>query len=218
MPGFAMWYLWALFVFRITLPYLIKIPHIIIVSFVISWVAGFYEGINNAFTLSRIICFLPYFLLGYAVRNSNSEISDNKSLIYRCLWGGVILLAFLIWEIFIYNFPGNTYATAFSYGYNRPIIQLPLRIALQLTIIVTGWAVIQICPNKKLWFSKYGSRTLNVYLLHGLIVLPFAYQVFPPLCQANIYQKLLMIIIPAALCLMLFSKTIDTTIKKIFRF
>jgi fucose 4-O-acetylase-like acetyltransferase len=132
--------------------------------------------------------------------------------------GGVILIIFLAWEAFIYNFPGYTYATGFNSGYNHQLFQLLLRIALQITIVTTGWAVIMICPNRKFWFSKYGSRTLNAYLLHGLIVLPFAYQVFPPFCQANIYQKHLMIIIPTTLSLTLFSKTIDTTIKKIFRF
>ena len=71
-PGFAMWYIWALFVYRISLPYLLKIPHILIISFIVSWIAGFVPQINSTFSLSRIICFLPYFILGYKVANDNT--------------------------------------------------------------------------------------------------------------------------------------------------
>jgi fucose 4-O-acetylase-like acetyltransferase len=32
-PGFAMWYLWVLFVFRVVLPYLIRVKYILLLSF-----------------------------------------------------------------------------------------------------------------------------------------------------------------------------------------
>jgi fucose 4-O-acetylase-like acetyltransferase len=84
-PGFAMWYLWALFVFRTTLPYLLKIPHVILLSLVISWVVGFANGIGSLLSLSRIICFLPYFLIGYALKQS---VIKDKLLTLNYLWGG----------------------------------------------------------------------------------------------------------------------------------
>jgi fucose 4-O-acetylase-like acetyltransferase len=87
-PGFAMWYLWALFVFRTVLPYLLKIQHIIPISFVISWIAGFIDGIDSTFSLSRIICFLPYFLMGYSLKQSKFAVNDGKTLIYKLLSGG----------------------------------------------------------------------------------------------------------------------------------
>lgn len=33
-------------------------------------------------------------------------------------------------------------------------------------------------PNKKYFFSEYGMRTMNVYMLHMLIVFPFSYGIF----------------------------------------
>ena len=91
-PGFAMWYLWALFVYRVTLPYLIKIPYIVSISFVVSWMVGFYPVIGVNYSLSRIFCFLPYFLLGYMVANKVSMSPIRQRLLNsnRHILGGGI--------------------------------------------------------------------------------------------------------------------------------
>lgn len=88
-PGFAMWYLWALFVFRVSLPFLLKIPHVLILSFILTWIVGFIPQINSTMSLSRIFCFLPYFLLGYKIANEK-YFYKFKSLILTPInkWGG----------------------------------------------------------------------------------------------------------------------------------
>lgn len=88
-PGFAMWYLWALFVYRISLPYLAKIPYVVILSFVITWIVGFIPQINNTFSLSRIFCFLPYFLLGYKMAHEECFLKYKTLLLTQFnKWGG----------------------------------------------------------------------------------------------------------------------------------
>lgn len=82
-PGFAMWYLWALFVYRSILPYIYKIPHVILLSFVLTWCAGLYTGINSVLSLSRIICFLPYFLLGNKIAHEQKYIKMKESLLHK---------------------------------------------------------------------------------------------------------------------------------------
>lgn len=68
--GFAMWYLWVLFIYRLSLPYLLHIPKILLISFILSWIVGFLPWINADFQLQRMFCFLPWFLLGYKMANS----------------------------------------------------------------------------------------------------------------------------------------------------
>lgn len=215
-PGFAMWYLWALFVYRISLPYLLKIPNIIILSFVLTWIVGFIPQINRTMSLSRIICFLPYFLLGYKIANEK-YFHKWKRIILTPInkWGGVILLflIFLIWWMIIYIRPGYTIATGFDGGYGLSIMGMILRMALQATILITGFLVIRLFPNKKLWFTRYGVRTMNVYLLHSIIVLPLAYQVFPPFVEADWLERIMMIALPTVLCIPLFSRVVDKTMK-----
>lgn len=220
MPGFAMWYLWALFVYRVSLPYIIRIPYIVILSFVITWIVGFVPQIANVFSLSRIICFLPYFLLGYKIANSQQGSLlniRNRVLTTFNNRGGYFLgliVIFAIWLIFIYLCPGHTYATGFASGYSS-VYSLFIRIALQITILLTGFFIICIFPNKELWFTHYGKRTLNVYLLHGIIVLPLAFQIFPPFSDADWYIRIIMILLPTVLCLFFFSKRVDLIMKKI---
>ena len=120
----------------------------------------------------------------------------------------MLISVFVIWWAIIYFFPGHTIATGFNGGFGS-FRGLILRIALQVTILVTGYLVLRIFPNKELWFTKYGTRTMNVYLLHAIIVLPFAFQVFPPFAEANWWLRILMIIVPTTLCIPLFSKRVD---------
>lgn len=110
-----------------------------------------------------------------------------------------------------------TYATGFYSGYGFSLSGLIGRFVLQITILVTGYLVVRLCPNKELIISKYGKRTLSVYLLHPLVVLPFAYIVFPKLQDADILQAVAMIFIPTCLCIGLFNKHIDNFVMKIFK-
>lgn len=89
-PGFAMWYLFILFVYRQVLPYIIRIPHIVLGTFVLSWVVGLIPQIGADYNLSRLFCFLPYFLLGYKVKQDKC-LSNN---IMKPLMGGGVKLNF----------------------------------------------------------------------------------------------------------------------------
>lgn len=90
-PGFAMWYLWALFVYRSILPYIVRIPHVIFLSFILSWVVGVIPQINANYSASRSVCFLPYFLLGHKmardIQLSKIHVNIMKPMII--LTGGI---------------------------------------------------------------------------------------------------------------------------------
>lgn len=50
---------------------------------------------------------------------------------------------------------------------------------------------------------------MSVYLLHGIIVLPFAYLVFSPFADASILQRFLMIALPVVCCIPLFTTKLN---------
>lgn len=216
-PGFAMWYLWILFIYRTLLPKLLCIPGILPISFILSWIVGFLPWINADFQLQRIFCFLPWFLLGYKMAHING---DSNVLTYINKLGGVIwtillIACFLFWTVVIIVHPGLTYATAFATPYNNhPFIEMLLRIALQLTIAVTGGGILHILPNRGTWYTRFGKRTMSAYLLHALIVLPMVYLVFPPFAIASAWQRVGMIVIPTICCLPLFSKMVDVILNR----
>lgn len=90
-PGFAMWYLLALFIYRVLLPYLLRIKYVITLSFLLSWLVGFIPFIGNDYSLSRIFCFLPYFLLGYFVAHENRFSIIKDAIFTKLNWRGYYL-------------------------------------------------------------------------------------------------------------------------------
>lgn len=72
-------------------------------------------------------------------------------------------------------------------------------------------------PNKKMVLTKYGTRTMNVYLLHPYIVLPAAYYLYPPFGESTTTEQFLLVILPTIVCMLFFTKPVDAFIKYVFR-
>ena len=153
---------------------------------------------------------MPYFLLGYTIANEDVLVRYKNEIFQKLNLVGYLVLTFIFigWFIIITFRPCLTFATAFNDGYSGNINGLMLRIALQFTIVLTGYCILKVFPNKETFYTKYGKRTLYVYLLHGLVVLPFAYIVFPSFGVATFIGKILMILVPTLCCIFLFSETV----------
>lgn len=75
-PNWTLWYVFAMIFWNLIIKFLNKILdknylYILIISIAISLFAGFCNEIGYMFSLSRIITFFPYFLLGYINKNVN---------------------------------------------------------------------------------------------------------------------------------------------------
>ena len=64
-PQFALWYLVALFAWRVLLPDLAKIRFMLPIAASLFFIGQFFSGIDNTFAAQRTIGFLVFFLLGY---------------------------------------------------------------------------------------------------------------------------------------------------------
>ena len=203
-PGFAMWYLLVLFLYRLLLPLCEKhIWHTIIISLILSWIVGYIPAINTVFSLSRFFCFMPFFLSGYIF--SRYKLLDK---LMKVNMGGVkmaFLLICILWLIVLSFKPHLVFATSFTRGYGTGCVQLLFRLFVQVSVFIMSLCVLRLFPNREMWYTKYGRNTVNVYLLHGLIILPFAYVVFPRFEEGCIAQKIVMILLPTFCCIPLFS-------------
>lgn len=219
-PGFSMWYLWVLVLYKLLLPYLIRIPFILPISFLLSWAAGFSKNIGDPFVLSRFICFMPFFLTGYFVSCGKSSVCSyfrNCILRKESSFYGLLLLfgITILCLMLIQHKPGFTYGTGFNHCYgSAPITGLLKRIVLQFLILLSFYGMILCVPNEDLWIAKFGRKTMNCYLLHGFIVLFFAYRVFPPL-GSSWELDILMIFVPTLICLLFFTDFVDKIMNKI---
>ena len=104
LPNWTLWYIFAMVIWNLIIKFLDKnlvdnYLCILIISIIISLLAGFFNEIGYIFSISRIITFFPYFLLGYINRNVKKE--DLKVYRYKN-WIIVIFFIISIWY-FIQN-------------------------------------------------------------------------------------------------------------------
>ena len=64
-PGWTLWYLYCMFIWRLLLPDLVKVRRILILSFIVGIFSGFLTEFGTYMAMARTLGFLPYFLAGY---------------------------------------------------------------------------------------------------------------------------------------------------------
>lgn len=104
-PQFSLWYLLALFIWRLLLPDLKKIKGILPVSALLYVFGMFCTGINNNFAMQRTIGFLIFFLLGYFASRDNVErIKKIPVWISICCIGMAFIGTFILFRTGIISF------------------------------------------------------------------------------------------------------------------
>ena len=217
-PGFSMWFLCVLFVYRLIFPLLIKIKYVLYLSIIVALLVGFIPWVGSVLALSRLFCFLPFYLLGYYVNNEQMFSKVKYKIISPFGLKDAFFLVgiVLVWALILYYKPALAFLTTFNSSYGGNWLLLSVRLLMYLTAFAIGFYVLKLFPNRKTFYTKYGSRTMGVYLFHGLVVLPFAYNIFPPFEEGGILENILMIGLPVVICLFLFSKPVDVIVKKCF--
>jgi len=180
-PYWIMWYLMALIAWTLILPLLdavtIDKPAAIIAicaSFALGIAAGFDSMIGYYLSLSRIVYFFPFFVLGFCIRKHFDPDKMNawlKNNIVRC-FSGAVTIAIAVW-IFTGNpindprwlWGSSSYEHLAYTGYN-----VVVRILLYAAALFISVFCIAVLPKRKLFFTTIGTRTLQVFLFHGFII------------------------------------------------
>ena len=180
-PYWIMWYLLALIVWTLFLPMIDVVTNskrnlIITVSasLVLGIVAGFDDTLGYTMSLSRIVYFFPFFLIGFCIKKAVSPESFRGFLSKWTIKAaaGALSIGILVW-LFFYNQTVDVRWLwgAFSYeriGYSG--YTFVTRILLYLVALVTSLFLLSIMPRKKLFFSYIGRQTLPIFLLHGFVI------------------------------------------------
>lgn len=181
---------------------------------------GFTDRIGYDFSLSRLIYFLPFFLLGWGQsRFSFTDIIPKyaKKTYVIVLCGLVVLFyaAFVVLYADSVN-PKQLYFV-FSYGGDKKYIML--RIMSMAFSVIMGIFLLGVLPNKKTFFSEIGQRTMCIYLFHGFIVkLLFKYKIYklpvPKMLYVCVFSVIIVFIFSRAFVkkayeILLFQKTFN---------
>ena len=144
-------------------------------AFALSAVIGYFPAVGDTFCLSRMINFLPIYMLGYYLdmKKFDAFIEQKRFKIAGALmiaisliacrmlpWGGYSLRKWFTGRRsyeFLSDFFGSA---AVSYGWL-------IRLAVWAAALAITFSVIAVIPDKNFRFiTTIGSRTLNVYFWH----------------------------------------------------
>ncbi len=169
----APWYLFALFIWYLLLPALVKLGRnkAIIGTILFSILMPLNEGVDYLFSASRIIIFLAFFVIGYYF--DYNWIEKLKTILFKVL-SAIYLMGLAVFVYFnqgIFEKFGPILYASHSYSSIKTSLWIALlaKVIWFVLVIVTILAIMILCPKKKMFFTYVGQGTLSIFIIHLLI-------------------------------------------------
>lgn len=169
-PKFSLWYLMALFAWRILAPWVRKIPYHMILSVLAGLLIG-YTQLGNFLSIPRILFFFPFFLAGMNFDSSCLEKYRNKKGYLISLSILALFAVFLFTDDFHTTLSTKIFYGRYSYAdTNLSAITGPLiRLICYGISFVMIYMFMLVLPNEKKSYTYLGERTMAIYIFHGFI-------------------------------------------------
>ena len=180
--SWTLWFLLALGIFRLILPYLALVKWPLLWSVVFSIGVGYLDNVDSTFSLARAIGLLPFFVLGWKVKEWG--LIDRWCRVERTTWWirSLAITVFAVWlaivvvftstwrevDVQVWFFYDRSYASLGEDQWWAGLVRLAL-IALATALI---FAFLVLIPRSNTWFTPFGQATMYVYLLHSFVLYP----------------------------------------------
>ncbi|GGZ00906.1 membrane protein [Streptomyces poonensis] len=169
-PWYVMWFLLALFVWRITTPLWPALRHPVPVALGIAALASVSPDTGGDMGLQRVLAFLPCFVLGLTLRGEHFERLRTRRvrLLALPVGAGALVAAYGVAPWFD---AGWFYHRGSVTGQGAPawagLLTTPalFGLAVLLTACFLAWV-----PRRHTWFTALGAGTMYGYLLHGFVI------------------------------------------------
>ncbi|MGW9626918.1 acyltransferase family protein [Microbacterium sp. NPDC055521] len=182
-PSWTLWFLLALGIFRLVLPYLALLRWPLAWALVISVGVGYVPNVDSTFSLSRTLGLLFFFTLGWWLRER--DVVRRLHLIeYRPWWVRAIAMAVLVawgvacwlwldvWEAIDLRhwlFYDDSYADLGGEQWWAGAV----RLGLILLAVLLSACFFALLPRRTQRWTTLGQYTMYVYLLHSFVLYPF---------------------------------------------
>ena len=182
-PSWTLWFLLALGLFRVVLPYLALLRWPLAWAAAISVGVGYLPNVDSTFSLSRTLGLLFFFTFGWWLRE-HDIVQRFRLLEHRPWWlrltaAGILAAAgwaawnwLSLWQaldlkhwLFYEDAYANLGGTQWWAG--------AIRIALILLALLLSGAFLALVPRGTYWWTQFGMYTMYVYLLHSFALYPF---------------------------------------------
>ncbi|MGA7149727.1 MAG: acyltransferase family protein [Microbacterium sp.] len=182
-PSWTLWFLLALGLFRLILPYLALLRWPLLWTVVISIGVGYLPNVDSTFSLSRTLGLLPFFTLGWWLRE-HDVVARLRLLDRRGWWvapSAVALFAAAGWAawFFVDDWRALNLREWLFYDENYAALGGTqwwaggVRLALMVLALVLSAAFFALLPRRTHWWTHFGQYTMYVYLLHSFVLYPF---------------------------------------------
>lgn len=171
--GTVMWYVLALFVYRLTIEALGKVRFIVPLSIILALWAGTRPEFTTYLSTSRIVVFFPFFVAGYLWKCEYTKAVRD----FKGKWILIPISGFLLYAVPNYMitnempvdiFRGNhTYLLSGLTDENGIVIRL-LMYLISFVLILTFFALL---PDMKLPLTFIGRNTMGIYFFHYPILI-----------------------------------------------
>jgi fucose 4-O-acetylase-like acetyltransferase len=182
-PSWTLWFLLALGIFRLVLPYLALLRWPLLWTVIISVGVGYLPNVDSTFSLSRTLGLLPFFAFGWWLRERD-VVARLRLLETRPWWTRVASVALLgaagfaawhwidLWkEIDLRHW--LFYEDAYADLGGEQWWAGGVRIALMLLAVLLSAAFFALIPRRTYWWTRFGQYTMYVFLLHSFVLYPF---------------------------------------------
>ena len=184
-PHWPMWYLSALFFWRLLTPVFTRLPAAVAIAVAVatSLVAGLYAG--DTLDLARVLGLLPFFVLGLTATPQRLERLRRPWVRKAALLVFVAIAVATTWTDTL----ARTEWLYYRSRYGELDVGDGRAIATRAVLLVIGtlgaWSFLALVPRIRGWFTTMGAATLVVYLFHGFFIKSAAYAGYPDWAAAH---------------------------------
>lgn len=171
--GTVMWYVLALFVYRLTIDALGKVRLVLPLSIIIALWAGTRAEFTTYLSTSRIVVFFPFFVAGYLWKSEYiTAVRKFKGKYMLIALSGLLLYA--IPNYMISNsmpvdiFRGNHSYEICGLGVGEGIV---IRMLMYLISFLVIYTIAAIMPDVRLPLTFIGRNTMGIYFFHYPIMI-----------------------------------------------
>ncbi|CAM3490891.1 acyltransferase family protein [Marinicrinis lubricantis] len=171
-PYAFLWFLFSHIGWRIMLHFIEKLNHPVAASIGIGLVSGFLPLHSMWMSLSQMLFFLPFYVIGHQMSCHPSSVNAFKSRAIRWTALPIMALGFAAVKL-SFSFAVLSSLTGLDFYHEDHLSfasGIGLRSLTYMLEIFMSAAVLSLISHKKSRITDAGKRTLYVYLLHALIV------------------------------------------------
>lgn len=169
------WFLLTLLLIRLLLPELLRVRGLLPLSVLLALLAGGDSYFGRTLSLSRTVCFFPFYLLGYYCTEAHMR-RIRRLPVPVALAGGALGALLSLWMTDTLHPDGDAshpFQLVNSYETQglEPWEGVLFRLSIYLIAPLLGALLLRLVPSKKGLLTRIGRGSMTVYLLHAFPML-----------------------------------------------